>query len=259
MCLILLAYRSHPDYPLILAANRDEFYDRPTAPARFWPESPRLLAGRDLRRGGTWLGVTRDGRWSAVTNVREADRTMTGGRSRGELVKGFLAGEESPEDFLSQLNAEAGTYPGFNLLAGTPENLWYLSNRVDGVRLLSPGLYGLSNALLDTPWPKVVRCRRALASALALSGSSLEADLFALLADRNVPPDSELPDTGFGLPWERLLSPPFILSPAYGTRSSTVLMVSGDGQASLIERTFSPGEGPDHFKEIRHVFPIKGG
>jgi uncharacterized protein with NRDE domain len=258
MCLILLAYRSHPDYPLILAANRDEFYDRPTAPAQFWSEAPRLLAGRDLRRGGTWLGVTRDGRWAAVTNFRETARTMTGGRSRGELVKGFLAGGESPEAFFAQLNAEAGTYPGFNLLAGTPEELWYFSNRADGGRPLAPGLYGLSNALLDTPWPKVVRSRKALASALALTGFSLEAELFALLADRRVPPDSDLPDTGFGLPWERLLSPPFILSPAYGTRSSTVLTLSGDGQASLIERTFPPGEGPDFFTEVRHEFSIKG-
>lgn len=258
MCLILLAYRSHPDYPLILAANRDEFYDRPTAPAQFWSEAPCLLAGRDLRRGGTWLGVTRGGRWAAVTNFRETARTMTGGRSRGELVKGFLAGEESPEAFLAQLSAEAGSFPGFNLLAGTTEELWYFSNRDNGGRPLAPGLYGLSNALLDTPWPKVVRSRMALASALALSTSALEADLFALLADRRAPPDSELPDTGFGLPWERLLSPPFILSPAYGTRSSTVLTLSGDGHASLIERTFSPGEGPDRFKEIHHAFSIKG-
>jgi uncharacterized protein with NRDE domain len=174
------------------------------------------------------------------------------------LVKEFLAGEESPEDFLTQVNAVAGTYPGFNLLAGTPEELCYLSNRDGGAHPLSPGLHGLSNALLDTPWPKVVRSRVAFASALQHSGPSLEADLFALLADRRQALDCELPDTGFGLPWERLLSPPFIVGPAYGTRSSTVLTLSSGGEATMIERTFPPGEGPGRFIETRYRFAVEG-
>jgi uncharacterized protein with NRDE domain len=258
MCLILLAYRHHPDYPLILAANRDEFYERPTASAQFWPEAPQILAGRDLQRGGTWLGVTRDGRWAATTNYREAARAMVGGRSRGALAMGFLAGVESPEAFFSRVNAEAETYPGFNLLTGLPGEAWYCTNRAGGARPLSPGLHGLSNAILDTPWPKVVRSREAFASALQHSGPSLEADLFALLADRRQALDCELPDTGFGLAWERLLSPPFILGPNYGTRSSTVLILSAGDEATLIERTFPPGEGPDRFTETRYCFPIEG-
>lgn len=256
MCLILLAHRIHADYPLLLAANRDEFYERPTAPAHFWDEAPQLLAGRDLQGGGTWLGVTRAGRWAAVTNYREAARPMTGGRSRGALVRDFLMGGESPGAFLEGVSAEAGCYPGFNLLAGTRSEAWYFSNRDGSARPLSPGFYALSNALLDTPWPKVVRSREAFASALRLPDSSLEEALFALLADRRQATDAELPDTGFGLEWERLLSPPFILSPTYGTRSSTVLACSRDGEATLTERTFPPGEGPCRFDKIRHSFPM---
>ncbi len=257
MCLILLAHRILPEYPLVLAANRDEFYERPTASARFWPEAPQLLAGRDLQGGGTWLGVTRSGGWAAVTNYREAARPMSAGRSRGALVLNFLTGEENPGDYLAAVAAEAQDYPGFNLLAGTPEEVWYLSNHDGAARPLPPGVYGLSNALLDTPWPKVVRSREAFQLALNLPGAEREPAFFDLLSDRREAPDAELPDTGFGLEWERLLSPPFILSPGYGTRSSTVLTFSRSGEALLTERSFPPGKGPGSFEEVRYSFPLR--
>jgi uncharacterized protein with NRDE domain len=238
MCLILMAYQQHPRYPLIIAANRDEFYDRPTERAAFWEESPELFAGRDLLRGGSWLGGTRAGRIAALTNYREPHQPDPRAPSRGELVSNFLKGALTPEQYLARLQVEGPAYHGFNLIFGTPGCLYCYSNRSSHPVRIGPGIHGLSNHLLDTPWPKVVRGKEALAAALREDVLSREA-LFALLADRHPAPDPLLPDTGIGLEWERLLSPIFIASERYGTRSSSLLLVGSDGVVTLAERTYN--------------------
>lgn len=233
MCLIALAWQAHPDYPLIVMANRDEFYRRPTAPARFWPETPHVLAGRDLAAGGTWLGVTRSGRFAALTNYRDP-AAPTGERSRGLLVSLFLQGDVSPMDYAGSVAAEGQHYGGFNLLLGDREELVIVSNRGTAPTRLLPGVHGLSNHLLDTPWPKVVRAKAGLQAQLAAP----EADaLMALLGNHEMAADAELPETGVGQAMERLLSPLFIHSPQYGTRASTVLLL-GATRVDFTEQTF---------------------
>jgi uncharacterized protein with NRDE domain len=236
MCLIVLAWQAHPDYPLVLAANRDEFYRRATAPARFWPEAPQVLAGRDLVAGGTWLGVTRGGRFAALTNYREPG-AAPGARSRGLLVSGFLESDAAPMAYAEGVMAEAAHYGGFNLLVGAGDELVVLSNRGTAPRRLAPGVHALSNHLLDTPWPKVEKARAGLGAQLAAPQVD---GLLQLLADDNVAPDARLPDTGVGLDLERMLSPLFIRSPQYGTRASTVLMV-GTRRIRFVEQGFVDG------------------
>jgi uncharacterized protein with NRDE domain len=244
MCLVLIALDSHPKFSLIVAANRDEFYDRPTAPAGFWADAPSVLAGRDLQAGGTWLGLDRAGRLAAVTNYRQGEREPPAARSRGRLVSDFLTGDTSALKHIEQVQSEAGLYNGFNLIAGDAGGLFYYSNREGRVRSLAPGLYGLSNHLLDTPWPKVATAKSALDVLLNGGASELTGDLFALLSDRNQPADTLLPSTGVGPEWERLLSSAFIASDGYGTRSSTVVLVARDGNILFVERSFGPGGTP---------------
>lgn len=239
MCLLLFAYDSHPRYRLVLAANRDEYFDRPAAPAAFWPDCPQVLAGRDLARMGTWLGITRSGRFAALTNFRGASPVISEARSRGELVSGYLCGAQPPRAYLEAVRGATSFYPGFNLLAGNTDSLWYYSNVSGQIQEITPGLYGLSNHLLNTPWPKVVRCREQMAACLARDESLEPETLFAFLGDESYAADDELPDTGVGLEWERILSAPFICSPNYGTRSSTVLLLDRWGGVSFTERTFS--------------------
>lgn len=248
MCLILLAWRSHPDYPLVVAANRDEFFSRPTAPAAFWPESPQVLAGRDLEAGGTWLGVTRTGRFAALTNFRDPARNRVGAPSRGELVSRFLTGSLTPSAYLDMLESCSDRYNGFNLLFGDPAGLWYFSNCGGGERQLGPGVYGLSNHLLDTPWPKVARGKSALNTALRALPE--EKPLFDLLHDDSVAPDEVLPRTGVSLEWERLLSAAFISSPGYGTRSATVLLADAAGNVRFVEKGFLPDARPGDRREF---------
>jgi uncharacterized protein with NRDE domain len=251
MCLILLALGSHPDYPLVVAANRDEFYDRP---ATFWSDSPDVLAGRDLKAGGTWLGIDRAGRFGAVTNYRQGERELVAPRSRGHLVSDYLATAIDAETHLQRVEREAELYNGFNLILGDARELFYYSNREGSRRRLGPGVYGLSNHLLDTPWPKVTSGKNAL-SALLGSGPELIPDLLALLSDRSQASDDSLPETGVSLAWERLLSAAFIMSPSYGTRSSTVLLVGRDGAVVMVERSFAGGGAPTG--EVRHQFQIE--
>ena len=238
MCLLLLAYKTHPNYPLVLAANRDEAYRRPTAYAAFWQDHPHIYGGRDLEHGGTWLGITRGGRIAAVTNFRDGYAPKNGTRSRGELVRNYLRGTQPAPDYINRVSREANVYNGFNLIAGDLEDLYYYSNRGNHVTALTPGIHGLSNHLLNTPWPKVERGRKVLADLLQLGAQELAEGLFAVLADRAVAHDDALPDTGVGLPRERVLSPAFISSPNYGTRSSTVVLVDNHGQVLFIERSF---------------------
>ncbi len=237
MCLILIAWQAHPDYPLVVAANRDEFFARPTAAAAFWPDAPQVLAGRDLEAGGTWLGVSRQQRFAAVTNYREGGRQRVDARSRGALVADFLSSQASPVAYLTPLETATAEYNGFNLVVGNGESLAYYSNRGDGQpRWLKPGLYGLSNHLLDTPWPKLTSAKAAFAAALlALPAQELFLDL---LADQEIVPDTHLPETGVPLAWERILSAVFVCSENYGTRASTLLTIDRGGRTTLIERSF---------------------
>lgn len=240
MCLILFAYRTHPAYRMIVAANRDESYARPTAPAGFWPQAPDVLAGRDLRHGGTWLGVTRGGRFAAVSNYREGPAAPSSGPSRGRLVADYLLGDAAPAPYLERIAAGGPRYAGFNLIAGDSDALCYFSNRSAGVRRLEPGLYGVSNALLDTPWPKVESGKTLLREYTKPHCEPNVEALLAGLTDRRVPPDGQLPDTGVGLARERELAPMFIRGPDYGTRSSTVLLVDYAGRVQLVERSYDP-------------------
>lgn len=236
MCLILLAWQAHPDYPLVVAANRDEFFKRRTAAADFWPDVPGVLAGRDLEAGGTWLGVTRHGRFAALTNYRDLSINKTDAPSRGELVSRFLTGDSSPQAYLAELDSHRDRYNGFNLVFGDLEGLWCFSNCGEGEQALTPGIYGLSNHLLDSPWPKVVRGKSALGKALQALPD--EAPLFALLRDERIAPDEKLPRTGLSLEWERLLSAAFIHSADYGTRSATVLLRDNGGKVRFAEQAF---------------------
>ncbi len=255
MCLILLAIQSHPRYKLIIAANRDEFYDRPTAPAAFWDDAPYLLAGRDLRAGGTWLGITMQGRIAAITNYRDTASLKDQAPSRGQLVTGFLTGKETPERYLDMLDQKSQEYNGFNLIIGDKESLYWYSNRGEGRRLLDNGIYGVSNRLLDTPWPKVTRGKEILQRALSGIDNAEPEMMLHMLEDRSIPGDESLPDTGVGLEWERILSPIFITSPGYGTRSSTLIFVDLNDRVTFIERTYNAD--PDHAVTIKQEFRIE--
>lgn len=253
MCLIGIAWKAHPDFPLIVAANRDEFHARATAPSVWWRDAPHLLAGRDLQSGGTWMGITRQGRFAALTNVRDSGGQLAQAPTRGALVADFLCGDFPPASYAAGLAAHAGHYNGFNLLAGTPEQLWYGGNRGAASQALSPGIYGLSNALLDTQWPKVTSLKTALGAALGgmvaegplqsrVSGllPALFSALFSALGSPHPAPDALLPDTGVPLERERALSAALIIAPVYGTRASTVLCVARDGAVVWEERSITP-------------------
>lgn len=236
MCLIAFAWRPDHATPLIVAANRDEFYARPTRPLAAWEDSPGVYAGRDLEAGGTWMGVGPQGRFAALTNVRDPGQPL-GPRSRGELVAAFLQGKLAPLEYLQQVARRAGDYSGFNLLVGDAQQLCYFNPRVGPPTAVAPGIHGLSNAALDTPWPKLLCARSALEAQLDQPDAP---SLVALLADARQAADSDLPETGVGLATERLLSSMFIASPTYGTRASTALIVHGDGRRELMERSFGP-------------------
>ncbi|MCI0401080.1 MAG: NRDE family protein [Gammaproteobacteria bacterium] len=238
MCLILFSYKSHPIYDLVLAANRDEFYDRPTAPASFWQDRPGVCAGRDLRHGGTWLGIDTRGRFAAISNYRDPESDRADAVSRGTVVSNFLLGSEEPLKFLRRLSHERCNYNDFNLILADRSRIWYYCNRNDKARPVSPGVYGLSNHLLDTPWPKVIDGKAALHKLLSKEKEVDPEKIFAILADRSIPDHDRLPNTGVGLEMERTLSPRFISSPHYGTRSSTVLLIDQCGNVTFIERSF---------------------
>lgn len=235
MCLILVAWQVLPELPLVVAANRDEFFARPTAAAALWPDGIPFVAGRDLEAGGTWLGIGAAGRFAAVTNVREPGKPA-GAQSRGELPRDFLLGSASAAEFSSGIDMNA--FSGFNLLLGDGRELWYCSNRADAPCRLQPGIYGVSNHLLDTPWPKLASSKQRFAE--ALSALPAEAGFFDLLADEEIVPDSALPTTGVPLEWERCLSAVFVRSPDYGTRASTLVSVDTNGTGTLTERSFGP-------------------
>ncbi|MDQ3196800.1 MAG: NRDE family protein [Pseudomonadota bacterium] len=255
MCLVLLAYDTHPEYALVLAANRDEFYDRPSAAAAFWPDAPDVLGGRDLQAGGSWLAVDRTGRFAAVTNYRQGQREPAAAHSRGHLISDYLKNRLSAREHIERIAAQASQYNGFNLLAGDTASLFYFSNREGSVRKLASGIYGLSNHLLDSAWPKVSHGKETLSALMNGTESELVDGLLAFLIDPSRPADHLLPDTGVSLPWERLLSSAFIASDDYGTRSSTVLLIARDGNAIFVEQNYSAGGVKA--EQNRHTFKVR--
>lgn len=238
MCLVVVALNDHPDYSLIVVANRDEFYNRGTLPADYWKDHPEVLGGRDLQAGGTWLAINANGSISMITNYRNPARMNPGAPSRGELVTGYVLSEERPLKYLEQVASVGDSYNGFNLLVGNPKELYYYSNYGNGIAPVSPGLHGLSNHLLDTPWPKVKNAVQKVRSILNRRSVNPE-NLLDVLYDDTVAPDNELPDTGVGLELERQLSSMFIKSQGYGSRSTTAILVDRASHVQFVERVYN--------------------
>ena len=235
MCLIAIAWKARADLPLVVAANRDEWRERPAQPAQWWTDRPGVLAGRDLQAGGTWLGISREGRFAAVTNFRDPSDRRSTARSRGELVADFLAGQLDPGAYAGQIARRAHEYNAFNLLVADTATLWYFGSREGPPRPVAPGVHALSNHVLDEPWPKVVRARRAMEAAIRAADPA--PTLFSMLSDATLAGDDDLPRTGVALDWERRLSPALITGEDYGTRNSTVVIAPASGTATLEEWT----------------------
>ena len=239
MCLILFSYQQHPEYKLILAANRDEFYARKTQSADYWIPEKHIIGGRDLEASGTWMGVSMHGKISMLTNYRDLTRIKPEAPSRGLLVADFLVKQSDPKEYFDEIEKTKEAYNGFNLIAGTADELWYVSNYSGKPEPIQKGIHGLSNALLNSPWPKVEKGKSKLKN-LIESNKLDENNLFDLLYDDMKAPDQHLPDTGVGLEKERLLSPMFIKSPGYGSRCSTVILISRDNSVRFVEREYNP-------------------
>ncbi|MDX1617781.1 MAG: NRDE family protein [Balneolaceae bacterium] len=241
MCLITFTYKKHPRYTLIFAANRDEFYERPTRPAQFWEEYPDVLAGKDLKAGGTWMGINRNGEFAALTNYRDPEMQKENAPSRGHLVLDFLISSDDAEEYMESVDRISDQYPGFNILTGNSSRLLYYSNKPNRILPVDPGLYGLSNHLLDTPWPKVEWAKRELSNLLQHRETIDEEQLFEILKIDIPADDEQLPDTGIPKELERAVSPIFIKTSQYGTRSSTVLLIDTDGHVTFEERRYKKG------------------
>lgn len=251
MCLLTFAVGVHPGYPLVVVGNRDEFHERPTLPMHWWG-APRLLAGVDQRAGGSWLGLTGDGGFATITNFRDPEQHKASAPSRGGLVVRALT--ERQADIEQHLHHCGNDYNGFNLLWSRGGRMYYYNNQdSEPVRLLPPGIYGLSNGVLDTPWPKLIRVREGLENLLGRCGELTVDALYELMADRRMPAKGPLPDTGIGAEWERLLASPFICHPSYGTRSTSVVLVRRNGIATVGERSF----GPDGNATARRLFRVR--
>jgi uncharacterized protein with NRDE domain len=240
MCVILFAAGTHTRYPLIVAANRDESYDRPAAPAGFWRDHPHVCGGRDLTHGGTWLALSTTGRFAALTNYRQRPRARRAPRSRGELTRDFLIGSSAPQAYLEDVSDRGGDYGGYSLIVGTPERLFFCSNRGVAPHAIETGVHGLSNRLLDEPWPKVQRGMSVIEKLSNASEAALLQGLLEVLADTTAAPDHLLPSTGLALEREREVSALFIPGESYGTRASTVVLVRWDGEVVFVERGFGP-------------------
>ena len=246
MCLIALAWHAAPGYPLIVAANRDEYHARPTAPAGFWPPSDLVFGGRDLQDGGSWMAVHRDGRFAALTNFRDARPPRSGARSRGHLVAEYVQGRHAAGAYAGSVAAAGAQYNGFNLLAADTDSLWYAGNHGAPAEPVAPGFHALSNARLNTPWPKAVGLSAAMRSAVDATATEdeLVRQLLSALSDTSVPTDAELPGTGVGIERERMLAARMIVAPVYGTRSGSVLLVRNDGSIRFIEQSFDASGRP---------------
>jgi len=240
MCLISIQLSQNASYKLMLVANRDEQYDRPSLPAHFWPDHPDLLAGKDLSARGTWLGITKQGRIAAVTNsylmtTQESDQKL----SRGNLVIDYLTGTTGPEDYLNQVRQQRTDYNGFNLIIGSSDSLHHYNNILDEINVLQTGNHTISNATLDTPWPKVTRTKAAMAE-LAYSSPLDEEAIFRIMADRTPPPDDHLPDLPLDLPILRAVSANFIQTERYGTRSTSLILIDHSDRVTFVERSYLP-------------------
>jgi uncharacterized protein with NRDE domain len=238
MCLLLFAYNAHPNYKLILAANRDEFYERETKPLHNWKENSDLYAGKDLKEGGTWLGITSKGKIAAITNYRDMSKIKSNAPTRGKLITDFLLNKVSPERYSAILMKTAEKYNGYNLIFGRMEDLFYFSNETKETLKLSSAIYGLSNHLLDTPWPKVKKSRKRFIEILEEPVPS-KYELFELLKDNEIYPDEDLPETGLPKDLERMVSPIFTVAGNYGTRSSSVIFIDKDDNVQFIEKSLN--------------------
>ncbi len=258
MCLLFFAVDQHPGYRLVIAANRDEYYRRPTQSAGFWTDAPHVLAGRDLKQGGTWLGITRNGRWGAVTNYREVNPKQPHG-SRGHLLQDYLTGDENAETYIEKLARRADRYAGFNLIVADDSLVVYYSNRGGDPQICGEGVYGLSNHLLDSPWPKLTEGKNRVVELLAHPEDLSPENLFLMLGNRRMT-EAGLPDTGVGEELERLLSPAFINNDDFGTRCSTVILIDRNSTVRFIERTYPSSAGrppsPEKFRAASHRFTI---
>lgn len=241
MCLILFSWKTHPTYKLIVAANQDEFYARPTLQAQFWEENPNVLAGRDLEAGGTWLGIEKSGLFASVTNYRDLSSIKGSAISRGNLTKDFLASRIDPEEYLKKIANKKDRYNGFNLIVSDFTKFYYYSNKEDSIKNLDSGIYGLSNHLLNSPWPKVQSGKLLFQDIIKKERFNSES-LFKLLQNIDQVPEHLLPSTGISKEWEQALSPIFIKTPEYGTYCSTVLLVDYDGNCHFMERTYAKGK-----------------
>ncbi|WP_442598225.1 NRDE family protein [Parapusillimonas sp. JC17] len=253
MCIAYLAIAAHPDWPLFIAANRDEFHARPSKPAAPWDDHPKIIAGLDLQAQGSWLGLSRSGKFALVTNYRDPASVMPDAPSRGDLVRRFLTSPIAPRDYACGLESEASAYNGFNLIVGDRVSAWYLSNRGSGsATKLGAGRYVLSNHLLDTPWPKAQRLREALDTLPMAQLDTSLTPIFEILKDTSIAGDEDLPDTGLALDRERLLSSAFIISPEYGTRCSTIVAIHASGRALFSEQSYDAAGRPTQ----RHDWPF---
>lgn len=245
MCVLYFAYKVHPEYPIILAANRDEFYERPTAPIHFWEDQPNILAGRDLKEKGTWMGVNKQGRFAALTNFRDPNESTDHKISRGKIITKFLNSEMDSFTFLKQLQSTRNAYRGFNIIVGTAQEVYYYSNVQDEITEIAPGIHGLSNHFLNTPWPKVSKGKHDMSLCLKkVTGIDHEC-LFEILSNRDRPEIMQLPNTGIGMEWEEKLSSIYIDTDTYGTRSSSVLTLSAEGHVDFVERSLMDGNRHD--------------
>ncbi len=256
MCLLLLAYKTHPVYKLILAANRDEFYERQTAPLNNWKDHPELYAGKDLKGKGTWLGITKSGKIAAVTNYRDMTKIKLDAPTRGNLITRFLLENITAADYSKQLLKTSDLYNGYNLVYGRIDDLYYFSNILKESVELTPGIHGLSNHLMDTPWPKVIKSKKEFSQILKESNPS-DNRLFELLKDNEVFTDETLPDTGLGKELERLVSPIFTLTEKYGTRSSSLIFVDNNDNVTFTEKSFNNKN--KEWKTVSFNFKIERG
>ena len=256
MCLIVFANNIHQKYKLIFAANRDEFYNRPSKQADFWTEHPDLLAGKDLQAGGTWLGITRGGRFAAITNFRDLKNHRNDAPSRGNLTLDFLLNDVTPEEYYKGLKSELISYNGFNLILGNIDELYYFSNKTEGLKKLEPGIHGISNAILDTLWPKVEKSKLQLKRLIEYQDIH-PWEVLNILDDTSPAKDEELPDTGVGIELERTLSSIFIKSERYGTRSSTIVTVDKHNSVRFVEKTYFANSGRFSNKDFNFIINNK--
>jgi uncharacterized protein with NRDE domain len=242
MCLAVFSYKQDDEYPLIFASNRDEFYERPAQPATFWYDAPSVLAGRDLKAGGTWMGITKEYKFASLTNYRDLTNIKKNAPSRGDIVPEFLTSAKNAPDFLEDLKPRAGQYNGFNLIAGTIDDLWYFNNQDCEIVQVKPGIHTISNAFLNTPWPKTEKAQNLFTDVLSNGGAD-DSGIFGLLRDEERFPLHRLPSTGLSPEMEQVVSSIFISSENYGTRCSTIVKASRENTTRFVERTYNPESG----------------